>query len=228
MTIQRRTKVTSAPTASAAPVAENRKVRAIIAAADKLFLQQGLTAPSMDLIADTAGVSKATIYVYFRSRDKLLLALIEHHIRSNGPGMIWDPATNLLDAEEELRGIAKRLMDFYHALQYRDRAVFRLIEEQAKDLPEIGRTAFAAGPQKTNAEVAFFLRVANKKELLCVPDVDLAAMQFISLIYGDLQIRRVLSVLPFPTKKALDARIEAGIRVFLAAYGPASSRRHRR
>jgi len=227
MTRQRRTKAKPVAAASAAPEIENRKVRAIIDAANKLFLEQGLAAPSMDLIAETAGVSKATIYVYFRSRDELLLALVEHDVRSNGPGVIWDPATDFVDVEEELRGIAKRLLVFFLSLRHRDRAIFRLIEEQAASLPEIGRTFYAAGPQRTNAQVASFLRMASAKGLLSVPDVDLAAMQFVSLLHGDLHFRKMLSM-PFPTRKELDARVESGVRVFLAAYGRAPSHRHHR
>jgi len=226
MTKQRRTRARPVAAVPAAPETENRKVRAIIAAANKLFLEQGLAAPSMDLIAETAGVSKATIYVYFRSREELLLALVEHDVRSNGPGVIWDPATDFVDAEEELRGIAKRLMAFFLSLRFRDRAIFRLIEEQAVNFPEIGRTFYAAGPQKTTAQVASFLRMANAKDLLSVPDVDLAAMQLINLLHGDLHFRKMLSM-PFPTRRELDARVESGLRVFLAAYGPASSGRPR-
>ncbi len=227
MKTQRRSKAQAAPAAAAGADSENRKVRAIIAAANKLFLEQGLANPSMDLIAETAGVSKATIYVYFRSREELILALVEHDVRCNGPGVIWDPASDVGDVEEGLRGIARRYMAFFLNLRYRDRAIFRLIEEQAPNLPEIGRTFFAAGPQKTNAQVASFLKTANAKGLLPVFDFDLAAIQFVSLLFGDLHFRRMLAI-PFPSKKELDVRIESAIRVFLAAYGHAAAQRQQR
>lgn len=47
--------------------------RAILESATELMLESGLQAMSMDAVAERAGVSKATIYRWWRSKEKLAL-----------------------------------------------------------------------------------------------------------------------------------------------------------
>ncbi len=48
----------------------------IISAAQKVFFEKGLQAATMDDIADTAEVSKGTIYLYYKSKEDLYLAVV--------------------------------------------------------------------------------------------------------------------------------------------------------
>lgn len=221
---RRSTRTTTAVPAK--PDLGNKKVHAILDAARRLFLEQELAAPSMDLIADTAGVSKATIYVYFPSRDKLLLALIEQVAQSTGPGVVWETGAEPTNVEEDLRGIARRLMTFFLGLRQRNHAFFRLLEQEARNLPELGRAFFAAGPEKTRGQLASFLKAASAKGLLTIPDIELAVIQFTSLVQGDLHMRHKL-MMPYPSKKEQEAFIEGSIRLFLAAYGGGEKQRRR-
>ena len=49
---------------------------AIAKAAERLFAQKGMEATSMDEIAKAAGYSKATLYVYFQSKEELVGLLV--------------------------------------------------------------------------------------------------------------------------------------------------------
>ena len=51
----------------------------ILRAADRLFREQGVLNTSMDLVAKEAHYSKATIYVYFRSKEEILHRLISQY-----------------------------------------------------------------------------------------------------------------------------------------------------
>ncbi len=51
--------------------------REILAAALRVFAQRGYSATRLDDVAAAAGVTKGTIYYYFRSKDDLLLRLAE-------------------------------------------------------------------------------------------------------------------------------------------------------
>lgn len=54
---------------------------AIAAAAERLFLQLGTEAAKMDDIAREAGYSKATLYVYFASKEEIIAYLVSRSMR---------------------------------------------------------------------------------------------------------------------------------------------------
>ncbi len=51
----------------------------IIDAAMKLFAMKGFTSTSIQEIATESGISKGAFYLYFKSKDALLLAILQHH-----------------------------------------------------------------------------------------------------------------------------------------------------
>ncbi len=65
---------------------DRRKERAVqtrerlYASADRLFLQHGVDAVSVDAIVEDAGVSKGAFYVHFQSKDELASALIGDYV----------------------------------------------------------------------------------------------------------------------------------------------------
>lgn len=68
---------------------------AILAAAGKAFAEAGLAGARTDAIAAAAGVNKALLYYYFKSKEDLYQAVLEDHIQEfnqtaievlNGPG----------------------------------------------------------------------------------------------------------------------------------------------
>lgn len=54
----------------------NEKQERILEAAEKLFARFGHKKTSIDEIAQQAGLGKGTIYLYFRSKDELYLAIV--------------------------------------------------------------------------------------------------------------------------------------------------------
>ena len=63
--------------------ADSPKRQAVIEAAGELFIAQGYGAVSMDAIARAAGVSKATLYAHFASKDKLFATIINEACQQN-------------------------------------------------------------------------------------------------------------------------------------------------
>src|SRR5262252_10413588 len=57
------------------------KRRQILEGARRMFLAQGFDAASMGAIAREAGVSKGTLYVYFKSKEELFEAIVEDQCR---------------------------------------------------------------------------------------------------------------------------------------------------
>jgi len=195
-----------------------RKFRLILEAARELFLDQGFDTTSMESVARAARVSKATLYVYFESKEALLLALVEEECRRITPGPLWEPEVGPMDVEATLLRIARKFTALF--LTDQGLAVHRLMTAQAERFPEIGRAFYEGVPKKIQADVGLFLRTAEAQGLLAIPDVKLAVTQFLSLVRGDLHFKWALSM-EQPSRDEYDALIEGGVRVFLAAYARA-------
>jgi TetR/AcrR family transcriptional regulator len=58
-----------------------RKRGAILAAAERIFAESGLAGARTEAIVAAAGVNKALLYYYFKSKAKLYEAVIEDHFR---------------------------------------------------------------------------------------------------------------------------------------------------
>jgi AcrR family transcriptional regulator len=59
------------------PVDSDQTRERIVAAAARLFYDEGIRAASVDAIAEKAGVTKKTLYYHFRSKDELIAAYLE-------------------------------------------------------------------------------------------------------------------------------------------------------
>lgn len=57
-------------------VTDERKVQ-IINAAEDVFTKKGFNEARMDDIADKTGLSKGTLYLYFKSKDDLIIAILD-------------------------------------------------------------------------------------------------------------------------------------------------------
>ena len=67
---------------------DNAKRRQILDGARRAFLANGFDAASMNEIARAAGVSKGTLYVYFKSKEELFEAIVEFQKRERRYGTV--------------------------------------------------------------------------------------------------------------------------------------------
>ena len=83
--------------ASAAPADdESAKRRQIVDGARAVFLAQGFDAASMNDIARAAGVSKGTLYVYFKNKEELFEAIVEQECEAQAEGIFdLDPTITM-------------------------------------------------------------------------------------------------------------------------------------
>ncbi|MBI5165531.1 MAG: TetR/AcrR family transcriptional regulator [Magnetospirillum sp.] len=65
-----------------APIEPSTRDR-IVAAASKLFYSEGIRAVSVDAVAETAGVTKRTLYYHFTSKDELIAAYLDARDQPN-------------------------------------------------------------------------------------------------------------------------------------------------
>src|SRR5688572_32334637 len=75
----------SSPSATAAPARQRRKdarPAELLDAALALFVEKGFAATRAEEVAQRAGVSKGTLYLYYPSKEELLKAVIREQLSS--------------------------------------------------------------------------------------------------------------------------------------------------
>jgi AcrR family transcriptional regulator len=200
--------------------AGNARVRRILAAARTLFLNLGYGETSMDAIARRAAVSKATLYSHFDGKDALFAALIMMECRH---------LSNQIDRraldDPDIRHTLLRLAhDFNNLLCTGDGlTMYRIVVAEAPRFPELGRVFYDSGPTIMIDRIANVLRRATDRGLLKVHDPRIAAIQFISLIRGELHLTRVLGLKKASKNPA--NYIEASVDLFLAGYQASKMRK---
>ena len=198
----------------AAAKSENRKVTQILSAAADLFLNQGYDASSMDAIAQAAGVSKSTLYSRFSNKETLFVALVETECMATAD-RLRPPSLGSSDFEACLRQLASQFTDLF--LDPRGMAMHRLIFAEAARFPEIGDVFVKWGPHRARRLIADFLREAREQELIDLPDPDLAALHFLSLVVGDLPMERQLGIAPRSAKE-MKRLVDSGMALFMKGY----------
>ena len=197
------------------PVPVGRKMETVTRAARELFLGQGFSATSMDAIAKAAGVSKATLYAYFPSKEALFAFLIVAECE----GLERD--LPLPDLSEGLYPALQRFARQYLRVftERKDVAFVRTIANESNRFPDLGRLFYESGPLATIRRLAQFLDEAKAKDLLEFEDSIMAATQFLSLIRGERPLRTVLGM-GDANEQTLDLEIESGLALFLKACRP--------
>ena len=191
-----------------------RKECQVLAAARQEFLQLGFAGTSMDAIARSAGVSKATLYAYFPSKEALFTHLIEAECK-NKCGAIPSPDLEL-GLAPALRVLCRHFVDFF--LSPESAAFFQTVSNERGRFPELCHLYFNSGKKNVLDFVAAYLAQARDKGLLSFDDPHIAAEQLLNLAVADLPLRAALG-LELRGEAEAERIMEAGIAVFLKAYG---------
>lgn len=203
--------------AAPAPVEESRKRRQVLDAASELFMAQGYGAVSMDSVARAAGVSKATLYAHFASKDVLFASIVGEACERNTL-----QAENFPVAVEDIRaaltGIGLRVLHFL--LLPRTLAIYRVAVAESARFPELGRAFWAAGPNAFRERFAEWLAVQSDAGRLAIPEPLVAAEQFGALLRASVFMRATLALPPAPDAAEIAATVDQAVATFLRGFAP--------
>jgi AcrR family transcriptional regulator len=101
---------------------EHRK-EAIIDAAEKVFFKKGLPATTMDEIAEAAELSKGTLYLYYKSKEDLYLA-----VAMRGEEIMYEMFTKATSTDEPVLKLISNLGDAYYEFFKQHREYFRMFQ----------------------------------------------------------------------------------------------------
>jgi AcrR family transcriptional regulator len=183
----------------------------ILDAATEIFLENGYGGATIDLVVERAGASKATVYSFFGGKDGLFAAIVEERVERI-VSAFGDPEVVHSDALHALAHIARRYMEVVMAP---DAVGFnRLIIAEGIRFPELARTFFQLGPERTQAHLAGMLSVWRARGLIRLDDPQIAAVQFLDSVGGDLHRRAMAGILPKNLRAAIQRSIDHAVKVF--------------
>jgi TetR/AcrR family transcriptional repressor of mexJK operon len=192
------------------------KAQDVLEAAHELFMAKGYEAASMDAVAKAAGVSKATVYAHFNSKDELFAAIVTRIC-----GRLTRDIKQVIEAGLPLRqallGIGERFLEVLTDPQ-RVR-MFRMVMGQVDRFPELGRVFYRSGPLVMQDCLAGYLEQAAAAGDLTISDAGQAARQFLSLVKADLHLRCLFEIGLVVPASERNRRAAAAVDLFLKAYG---------
>ena len=191
------------------------KAESILAAAKRTFLAAGFGAVSMDTIAREAGVSKATVYAHFGSKEELFGAVIqrecEQYFDRFSAGEL-DPR----DVRASLTILGRRFLELI--LSPDAIALHRIMVGEVTRFPVLGEVFWRAGPERERVQIEGFLRSAAAAGALTLPDPRFAAEQFVSLVRADVQLRQLLRLAAEPSDRQIEIIVEGAVGTFIRAF----------
>lgn len=193
-----------------------RKFDQVLRGAREVFLRDGFEGASVDDIARTAGVSKATLYTYFPDKRALFVEVVTAEC-DRMSGRILAAIAEEAPLREVLRLTAGHLVRFLTS-EFSQR-VFRICVAEADRFPELGQAFYDKGPRMGRDRMVAYLEQAAARGELCAPDLALAAEQFSELCKVRLWTRAVFGIQHRFTDAEIDAVADAAVETFMAAYG---------
>jgi AcrR family transcriptional regulator len=187
----------------------------ILAGATRVFLRDGFAAASMNDITREAGVSKGTIYVYFRDKEDLFVAMVE----AKRTAFLSSLRTVLADNENLDIGLYEFGVKFLeHMTDENTVTAMRTVLGVRERMPDLC-SRFFRGPQNLRTVLHDYLEHYVGNGELLIDDLDLACGQFLDLVSGSFFKVRLFGTMPEPPSYEEISRVIRGaIFVFMAAY----------
>ena len=192
---------------------KSRKHAAILDGAIDVFIETGYELASMDKIAQTAGVSKRTVYNHFGSKEQLFQAVVEDFLsqRQNLKSLPYDPAQSL---EAQLLAFAQA-------------EIFLIGTPRTVGISRFLTTVFLQDIAYTRSTVAkypphydmflIWLRAAERDRRIKADDALLAARIFYALVEGAVTYPALFS--DGVDQAAIKPLLDEIVATFLARYG---------
>ncbi|HKN26660.1 MAG TPA: TetR/AcrR family transcriptional regulator [Roseiarcus sp.] len=191
------------------------KRRQIMDGARTVFLAAGFDGASMNDVARSAGVSKGTLYAYFNSKDELFVAIIRAEYAQAAERLCRFKREG--DVKEMLTDFGVRLIG--RMTEPATLALARVVVAAAEKFPNVGRTFYESGPLYGATRLADELSVLERAGALKVPDPERAAWQLMDLCQSYVYKRLLFGVVDSVKPEEIEAAVNAGVEVFLKAYG---------
>jgi TetR/AcrR family transcriptional repressor of mexJK operon len=209
-----------APPAESPSTRTDDKAAAVLAGARSVFLAHGFSAATTDMIQQTAGVSKATVYARYATKEALFKAVIEVECDRFLSAV---PATVI--RSKKLHDVLASLAHAYlHiVLSPEALALFRAVVGEAPRFPALARQFYLVGPHGFNVIVERCLEEAAARGEVDFSSIglEMAAIHFVNLVRGEAQMQCLTHPGAVPPPAQCDRWAAAAVTTFVRAFGTA-------
>ena len=163
------------------------KRNAILHAARRLFFARGFEAVSIDDVAKASGVARMTIYSHFDDKEAMFATVVREQAASLSTALTDLSPPHVAAGSDGRERLGTDLNTFGVALlaflqDPETKSFNRLIDSQAKHLPELAKAFADSGPRAVLIRLADRLAAAADQGTVRIDDPRRAACQFIGLL----------------------------------------------
>lgn len=193
------------------------KHQAIIAAATRVFLNNGYQNASMDSISCEAGVAKQTLYNYFGNKDALFFAVVEQLCEFEKDSSLLSGDITSANLEATLKKYANnKLVDI---VSKENTALYRTIISEAIRFPSLGKRFFLSGMEKDRQLLVDFFTQQHQAGNLNIDDPEQAASFFHGTLNGYFRPKLIMTD-ETPNPEEVQKYIDYCIKKLLDLYRP--------
>lgn len=192
-------------------LSQTERRRRLVDAAERVFLDQGYGATSMDDIADRASMSKKTLYQVFATKEALFTAVMSDRLAS---------LITAFESEQERKPSRRVLEDYLMqvALLVLSPGVIgmhRVLIAEAWRTPELAQTFHRECPGRGKAILVRWLAKLCAEEGLTLEDPEEAAGMLFGMAIGELHMKLLMGAMRPPSKAAIVRRVRRALDIFL-------------
>jgi AcrR family transcriptional regulator len=188
---------------------------AILNAASEVFREVGFERASMSDIRARIGGSKATLYNYFPSKEKLFFEVMHQaktHELEEAVGILRPEGDDL---KQELLRFGQRFLTVLYSPEAIAIRHLTIAESRRSDS---GKLSFERAVAPLEKQLAEFLKKAVKRGQLRTADAKIAAIHLLSLLESELLQRVLLGVLDSVKPEVISGAVRRAVEVFLSGY----------
>ena len=206
---------------------DDRSVRKaeILEAAMNEFLASGYHKATSLAVAKACGMSKATLYSYFPSKEDLFIALIEKRTVAMNSRLAEDTENPDLAIEDALTTLGRSVLKILTSdisVTF-NRTAISTAASQDLGFSEVYEKV---GRLPTTARVEAMLEAARQRGVLVFENMADATHDLYGLLVGEVHIHLLLGVGEAPGEKQINDGAARAVRQFMRLYGSPPSANH--
>lgn len=192
-----------------------RKEGQLLDAAEEIFLSHGYAGASVDDIVLKAGISKATLYKYFKDKETLFSAVIDR--RCVEQRARFDTVTLNAPTGDGLIAGCKMAVTFLASPLAQK--VFRTCVAEAERFPHVGHAFYMSAAVAMSEQLTELFTRAEAAGDLVVPDKHFAANQLWQLSRTVYFYEIIFNVRDTVSQNERDMIVKNTLEMFVARYG---------